>query len=95
VQVDTYDLTARTLGTKKMFSAKSLASQVGVKVVSNKATVSITVSKASKKFCTVSGSTLTTLKPGNCVATFITQEPKPKGGKMPKKTRTVKTFVVQ
>ncbi len=94
-QVDTYDLAARTLGTKKMFSAKSLASQVGVKVVSNKATVSITVSKASKKFCTVSGSTLTTLKPGNCVATFITQEPKPKGGKMPKKTRTVKTFVVQ
>ena len=42
-----------------------------------------------------SGSKLKTLKAGNCVVTFTVQEPKPKKGKKPKATKTVKTLVVQ
>ena len=94
-QLAAADLAARTVGVKKNFAAKALATKVGIKTVSPKASVSISVAKASKKICTKSGSKLKTLKPGNCVVTFTVQEPKPKKGKKPKATKTVKTLVVQ
>ncbi len=84
-----------TISIKKVFTAKNLAANVGVKLKSQKATVSFSVSKSSKKICTKSGSRLKTLKAGNCVVTFTVQEPKPKKGKKPKAAKTVKTLVVQ
>ena len=89
------DVAARTIAAKKKFSVKPLAKRVGVTIVSSKATVSFKVSKSSKKICTKSGSKLKTLKAGNCVVTFTVQEPKPKKGKKPKATKTIKTLVVQ
>ena len=89
------DLAARTIGAKKSFAAKSLATKVGIKTVSPKAKVTFSISKASRKICTKSGSKIKTLKPGNCVVTFTVQEPKPKKGKKPKATKTAKTLVVQ
>jgi uncharacterized repeat protein (TIGR02543 family) len=89
------ELAARTIRAKKSLAAKSLAKQVGIRIVSSKATVSISVAKSSKRICTKSGSKLKTLKAGSCVVTFIVQEPKPKTGKKPKATKTVKTLVVQ
>jgi uncharacterized repeat protein (TIGR02543 family) len=88
------DLAARTIKVKSKFAGKALASRVGVKMVSPKAKVTFKISKASKKICTKSGSKIKTLKAGNCVVTFTVQEPKPKKGKKPKATKTVKTFVV-
>ena len=89
------ELASRTIGFKKKFAIKPLAKQVGVPMVSPKAKVTFKVAKSSKKVCTKSGSKLKTLKPGNCIVTFTVQEPKPKKGKKPKATKTVKTFVVQ
>jgi uncharacterized repeat protein (TIGR02543 family) len=89
------DLAARTISAKKKYVVKSLAKRVGVTIVSSKATVSFKVSKSSKNICTKSGSKLKTLKAGNCIVTFTVQEPKPKKGKKPKATKTVKTLVVQ
>jgi hypothetical protein len=63
--------------------------------VSSKAKVTFKVAKSSSKVCTKSGSKLKTLKAGNCNVTFTVQEPKPKKGKKPKATKTVKTFVVK
>ena len=84
-----------TIAAKKAFTAKFLAANVGVTLKSQKAIVSISVSKSSNKICMKSGSKLKTLKAGNCVVTFTVQEPKPKKGKKPKATKTVKTLVVQ
>ena len=89
------ELASRTVGAKKKFAAKSLAQQTGVVIVSPKAKVSFKVAKSSKKVCTKSGSKLKTLSAGTCVVTFTVQEPKPKKGKKPKATKTVKAFVVQ
>jgi uncharacterized repeat protein (TIGR02543 family) len=89
------DLTSRTIAKKKSYKAKTLANQVGIGMISSKATVSISISKASKKVCTKSGSKIKTLKVGNCIVTFTVQEPKPKKGKKPKATKTIKTLVVQ
>jgi uncharacterized repeat protein (TIGR02543 family) len=89
------DLAARTIKVKSKFAGKALASRVGVKMVSPKAKVTFKISKASKKICTKSGSKLKTLKAGNCIVTFTVQEPKPKKGKKPKATKTVKTLIVQ
>jgi uncharacterized repeat protein (TIGR02543 family) len=88
------DLAARTIKVKSKFAGKALASRIGVKMVSPKAKVTFKISKASKKICTKSGSKIKTLKAGNCVVTFTVQEPKPKKGKKPKATKTVKTLVV-
>jgi uncharacterized repeat protein (TIGR02543 family) len=88
------DLAARTVGKKKTFVAKTLAKRVGIKTVSSKATVTMSVSKSSKKICAVSESKLMTLKVGKCLVTFTVQEPKPKKGKLPKAKRTTKTLVV-
>ena len=92
--VDT-GLAARTVSAKKKYSGKSLAKQVGVTIISKKATVSFKIAKSSKKVCTKSGAKLRTLKAGNCVVTFTVQEPKPKKGKKPKATKTTTTLVVQ
>jgi uncharacterized repeat protein (TIGR02543 family) len=89
------DLAKLTFSMKKKYSAKALAKKVGVIIVSSKAKVTFKVAKSSSKICTKSGSKLKTLKAGNCVVTFTVQEPKPKKGKKPKATKTVKTLVVQ
>jgi uncharacterized repeat protein (TIGR02543 family) len=89
------DLATRTVQAKSKFAGKALASRVGVITVSPKAKVTFSVSKASKKICAKSGSSLKTLTAGNCVVTFTVQEPKPKKGKKPKATKTIKTLVVQ
>jgi hypothetical protein len=89
------DLAARTISAKKKYVVKPLAKKVGVTIVSSKATVSFKAAKSSSKICTKSGSKLKTLKAGNCIVTFTVQEPKPKKGKKPKATKTVKTLVVQ
>ena len=93
--LETVESASTTVSAKQKYSAKSMAAQTGVMVVSKKATVSVSVAKASKKVCTKSGSKIKTLKAGNCVVTFTVQEPKPKKGKKPKATKTVKTLVVQ
>jgi uncharacterized repeat protein (TIGR02543 family) len=89
------DLAKLTFSAKKKYAIKPLAQKVGVTIVSSKATVSFKVAKSSSKICTKSGSKLKTLKAGNCIVTFTVQEPKPKKGKKPKATRTIKTLVVQ
>jgi uncharacterized repeat protein (TIGR02543 family) len=89
------ELASRTISAKKKFAIKPLAKQVGVSIVYSKAKVTFKVAKSSKKICTKSGSKLKTLKAGNCIVTFTVQEPKPKKGKKPKATKTVKTFIVQ
>ena len=95
VQAPTLTITPQVVVAKKTYAARSLVNTVGLKNVSSKANISISVAKSSKKICTKSGSKLKTLKAGNCVVTFIVQEPKPKKGKTPKTTKTVKTLVVQ
>jgi hypothetical protein len=80
---------------KKRYAIKPLAKKVGVTIVSSKAKVTFKVAKSSKKVCTKSGSKLRTLRAGNCKVTFTVQEPKPKKGKKPKATKTVKTFVAK
>ena len=89
------ELASRTVSAKKKYAVKPLAARTGVTIISSKAKVSISIAKMSKRNCTKSGSSLKTLKAGNCVVTFTVQEPKPKGGKKPKATKTVKTLVVQ
>jgi len=89
------DLAARTISVKKRYAIKPLAKKVGVTIVSSKAKVTFKVAKSSKKVCTKSGSKLRTLRAGNCNVTFTVQEPKPKKGKKPKATKTVKTFVAK
>jgi hypothetical protein len=85
----------KTIGFKKSYVVKTLAKRVGIKIVSSKATVSLSVSKTSKKICVFSKSKLSTLKAGKCIVTFIVQEPTPKNAKTPKAKRTVTTLVVK
>ena len=89
------DLVARTIGKKKSYVVKTLAKRVGIKIVSSKATVSLAVSKTSKKICVFAKSKLSTLKAGKCIVTFTVQEPTPKKGKKPKAKKTAKTLVVK
>jgi uncharacterized repeat protein (TIGR02543 family) len=95
VQAQVVGATPETVSAKQKYSTKSLAAQAGVVMVSKNATVSVSVAKESKKVCAKSGSNIKTLKPGNCVLIFTIQEPKPKKGKKPKATKSVKTLVVQ
>jgi hypothetical protein len=95
IQVPALTIAPQAVVAKKTYSARSLVETVGLTNVSSKANVSISVAKSSKKICTKSGSKLKTLKAGNCVVTFTVQEPKPKKGKKPKATKTVKTLLVQ
>jgi hypothetical protein len=72
-----------------------LAKKVGVKVVSSKAKVTMTVAGSSKKNCAVVAGKLKTLKAGNCVVSFTVQEPKAAKGKQPKAAKTTKTLVIK
>jgi hypothetical protein len=56
--------------------------------------VSITVAKASKKICKVSGGRLVALKPGNCQVTVSVTPKKTKLVKKPKAVKTPTTVVV-
>jgi hypothetical protein len=89
------DLKARTISVKKSYVPFTLSKQVGVKVISSKAKVTMTVASSSKKNCAVVAGKLKTLKAGNCVVSFTVQEPKPAKGKQPKATKTTKTLVVK
>jgi hypothetical protein len=72
-----------------------LAKKVGVKIVSPKAKVTMTVASSSKKNCAVVAGKLKTLKAGNCVVSFTVQEPKPAKGKLPKPAKATKTLVIK
>jgi hypothetical protein len=89
------ELKARTISAQKSVAPRTLAKRVGVKVVSHRAEVSMTVAKSSKKNCAIVARKLKTIKAGKCVVTFTVQEPKTKKGKMPTATKTVKTLVIQ
>ena len=65
-----------TLGKGKKLKITTLATQIGMSVPA-KAKASAKVSKASKKICKVSGSSIKGLKPGACV---VTVKVKPKKG---------------
>ena len=80
---------------KKSYAPRTLAKRYGVKIVSSKATVTMSVSRSSKKICTVSKSKLVTLKAGKCTVTFTVQEPRPRKGKTPKAIKTTKTLIVK
>lgn len=84
-----------TVATKKTYTARTLAKRVGIKIVSPKAHVIMTVASSSKKNCAIVAAKLKTLKAGKCVVTLTVQEPKPAKGKQPKATKTVKTLVIQ
>jgi streptogramin lyase len=83
------------IGAKKTYVAKSLAKLVGVAIVSSKAVVTLSPSKATSKVCTLSSSKLKTLKAGNCTLTITVQEPTPKNGKKPVAKRIKMTLVVK
>ena len=87
-------LKARTISAKKSVGPKTLAKRVGVKVVSPRAEVSMTVARSSQKNCAVIAGKLKTIKTGKCVVTFTVQEPKSKGKKQ-KARKTVKTLIIQ
>ena len=89
------DTAARTVTTRSNLGAKNLAQRIGIKIVSPKAKVTISVSKASKKVCAKSGAKLRTIKSGICWVTFTVQEPKLKGGKKPKATKATVQLMVQ
>jgi hypothetical protein len=95
IRVPVAATSTRVFEAKEAYGAKSIAEQVGVTIVSKKATVSFKVANSSKGICTVSGTKLKTLKAGNCLVTFTVQEPKSIKGKLPKSKKTVKTLVVQ
>jgi hypothetical protein len=95
IQVPALTIAPQAVVAKKTYSARSLVETAGLTNVSNQARISITVAKSSKKVCAKAGSKLRTLKAGNCNVTFTVQEPKPKNGKKPKATKTVKTLLVQ
>jgi hypothetical protein len=71
----------------------AIARQAGVSVTPG-SKVSITVAKASKKICKVSGGRLVALKPGNCRVTVSVTPKKTKLVKKPKAVKTPTTVVV-
>lgn len=74
-----------TLGKGKKLKIKTLATQIGMSVPA-KAKASAKISKASKKICKVSGSSIKGLKPGACV---LTVKVKPKNGKATTQSATI------
>ena len=72
---------------KAKVSSGAVAASLGA-VIPAKSKVTLTVSKASKKICKVSGGKLVAIKPGNCSVTVTVQPPKPKKGKKPKALKT-------
>ena len=72
---------------KAKASSVAVAAALGATIPA-KAKVTLTVAKASKKICKVSGGKLVALKPGNCTVTVSVQAPKPKKGKKPKAVKS-------
>ena len=68
---------------KQRTAGASLATQIGM-TVTPKAKVKLTVAKASRKICRVSGGRLVALKPGNCSVTVAVTPAKTKVVKKPK-----------
>lgn len=75
-----------TMRLKQKTAGATLATQIGM-TVTPKAKVKLTVAKASKKFCKVSGGKLVALKPGNCSVTVSVTPAKTKQVKKPKATK--------
>jgi uncharacterized repeat protein (TIGR02543 family) len=71
---------------KQKTPGASLATQIGM-TVTPKAKIKLTVAKASKKICKVSGGRLVALKPGNCSVTVAVTPAKTKAVKKPKTTK--------
>jgi hypothetical protein len=86
-------VTTPRVAAKSKTSAASVASQAGVAIPAG-AKVALTVSKASKKICKVSGGRLVALTPGNCQVTVSVTPKKTKTLKKPKAVRTPTTVVV-
>jgi len=86
-------VTTPRVAPKSKTSAASVASQAGVAIPAG-AKVALTVSKASKKICRVSGGRLVALAPGNCQVTVSVTPKKTKILKKPKAVRTPTTVVV-
>ena len=78
---------------KSKSSGASIASQAGIPV-SPGSKVGLSVSKASKKICKVSGGKLVALAPGNCLVTVSVTPKKTKILKKPKAVKTPTTVVV-
>jgi hypothetical protein len=78
---------------KSKTAGASIARQAGVSIAPG-SKVSISVAKASKKICRVSGGRLVALKPGNCQVTVSVTPKKTKILKKPKAVRTPTTVVV-
>ncbi len=78
---------------KQKTAGSSLATQIGM-TVSPKAKVTLTVAKASKKFCKVSGGKLVALKPGNCSVTVAVTPAKTKAVKKPKAVKKSTVVVI-
>jgi hypothetical protein len=93
VTVVTPVVTTPRVATKSKTSGASIASQAGVSI-SPGAKVVLSVSKASKKICKVSGGKLVALAPGNCQVTVSVTPKKTKVLKKPKTVKTPTTVVV-
>jgi hypothetical protein len=88
-------VTRVTVTAKKTYTARTLAKRVGVKIISSKAYVTMTVARSSQKNCAIAAAKLKTLKAGTCVVTFTVQEPKPAKGRQPKASKSIKTLIVK
>jgi hypothetical protein len=72
-----------TLSVGSKISGKTIAISMGVSVSKN-SKISVSVSKASKRFCKVKSGKIVGVKKGSCRATVTVQAPKSKAGKKPK-----------
>ena len=88
-------VTRVTVAAKNSYTARTLAKRAGVKIISPKAYVTMTVARSSKKNCAIAAAKLKTLKAGTCVVTFTVQEPKPAKGRQPKASKSIKTLIVK
>jgi hypothetical protein len=86
-------VTTPRVAPKSKSSGASIASQAGIPV-SPGSKVGLSVSKASKKICKVSGGKLVALAPGNCLVTVSVTPKKTKILKKPKAVKTPTTVVV-
>jgi hypothetical protein len=78
---------------KSRTSGTAVASQAGIALAPG-SKVSMTVAKASRAICRVSGGRLVALKPGNCQVTISVTPKKTKLVRKPKATKTPTTVVV-
>ena len=78
------------------YSATHIAKILGVKIVSSRASVTLSIARSSARTCVlVTKAILKPLRQGNCVVTLTVQEPLSKNGKKPKVTKSTKLLVVQ